>query len=268
MLQEPLTQYCRLGHQLLISTFLPSQFKEGCDGNRVSYQESFVCAIIRCYILFLALAMPTISGCQGQEAETAKRASWQSSFHEFLREVCILAQKAKPPNAQEMQTRLNEIWVMTDGAGYVIDCNSPSGTLQCRANFTFANKHFVWNIPVKNAEWSDSSHSSVFFTLALDDAAMDRQQGQAPKSVSVRLYGEKQLPSSGILKVRGILHKPEIVVAPESAVKQGTLPQECWLSGVCVIYFPDNKEDEYELLLVLNGRWGRYDSVRREKSDH
>lgn len=235
-----------------------------------SFQGAFVRAIAKyraaCLVLF-SVMLPVALGCRNEKAEIGDKAAWQSSFRGLVGEMCALAQKAKPPSAKEMDTRLNEIWAMTDGAGYVVDCNPPIGTLQHEANDAFTGKSFDWAIPVQGAEWSDSSHSSVFITVPLDDVVVGQPRSHVPKSVTIRLYGEKQLPSAGVLKVSGILGKPGVVVAPESAVKQGMSSQECWLSGVCVVYFPNNNENEYELIIVLNGRWGRFDSVRRRIGD-
>lgn len=191
--------------------------------------------------------IPLIAGCR--EKESATVTSWNSSFRSFVNEVNRIASASKQPNAEEMHNRLNEIWPMTDGAGHVVDCNPSIDTLQYNANHLFAGQHFDWTIPFEEARWADSNHTAVLITVPLKEYAVGTVTSHMPRSIHCHVYGLKSLPIGNTLNVKGILGKPAVVA------------NECQLSGVCVVSFPNNKENEYNLIVVINGIWKRFDSL-------
>lgn len=200
------------------------------------------CAVI----LLLSLGFLPGSGCQTKESHTADMLSWQSSFQAFVDKTVDVAGMVKLAEPQEMHTRLDDVWAMTDGAGCVIDCNPPAGTLQYEANRLFAGRRFQWTIPIHHAEWSDSSHQAVWITVTTEQFEAKPKCTKTPQSIDVKVYGLPTLPAGETLSLSGVLGRPRAVSG------------ECHLAGVCVVYYPDNKEDEYGLLIVLDGIWRKF----------
>lgn len=200
--------------------------------------------LIPLFCLIMMLGFPLIAMGEREDTGQDQPLPWQTSFQDFIDEVSRAAARTKAPTQDELASRIRNVAVMSDGAGFFIDLKPPAGTRQSEINHLFADKSFDWSIPVARIVERSLPVEGVTSLIAdLDYEKKPAPGFHPPRGVYLEIHGVKEIKENQLVRVKGLLGKP---------VRAGGLHK---LSGVCVVNRTDDKDGSYDLILVLNGKW-------------
>lgn len=192
--------------------------------------------LVRNMLTFACLGVLCVA-CTG---DAGGRASWSSSLSQFVSVIGDLARVTSPPDGSKMQSRVRDLYVFTDGAGYVVDCRPQTNTLQHKANDLFAGRRFTWQVPVAEEGWADSSKSVVLYTVDMSRVVPETARDPNMLWMKIRARGNA-VTSEKSVGLAGSLGRPHLGASNEPT-----------LGGVCVVHFPDNKPGKYCILVVVD----------------
>ncbi|MEW6571679.1 MAG: hypothetical protein AB1390_11015 [Nitrospirota bacterium] len=168
-----------------------------------------------------------------QELEQAKK-QWKTNFSAFLKLSIEAIKKGAVPHEEELESRLDDLVGLTDGAGYIIDTLAPEGTCQAEFDEIFPGNEIEWEVTLL--------HNAVTASY-WDDPLMEIKAKLDPKTPLQCVWFEipkiKPLPKAGErLRIRGILERPK----KESI---------CRMSGVGVLYYCGNKANRVGIYINM-----------------